>query len=59
MQIIGQFVSFNPDKGIRHAVDGAVELLHFYPGKLLREMLLQIAVVTLPESAAAADHVLP
>ncbi|MNI82172.1 hypothetical protein D3C73_1388550 [compost metagenome] len=59
MQVIRQLVSFNPDKRIGYTVDRAVKLLHFNIRQLLREMLLQIAIVTLPESTAAADHILP
>ncbi|MNY79793.1 hypothetical protein D3C86_2205910 [compost metagenome] len=59
MQIVGQFIGFNPDEGIRHTVDRAVEVFHFHTGKLLGKMLLQIAVVAVPEGTAAADHIFP
>ncbi|MNY69805.1 hypothetical protein D3C86_2078020 [compost metagenome] len=59
MQIIGQLVCFNPDERVPNTVDCTVEVLHFNIGELFREMLLQITVVTLPEGAAAADHIFP
>ena len=58
MQVVGHFVGGDADQGRCHFVDGGIELIQGSVGQS-GEVFLQTGILVFPESAAAADEILP